>query len=266
MITAYMGAADRQLFYCFDAPQGARARPFGFVLCPPSGREYIFTHRALRQFATRLSRAGFPVLRFDYFATGDSAGDDDEGSVAQWLDDISTAVKTFRNHTAGAAVWLGGLRIGASLAALHAAEHQDVAGLILCDPVANGNRYVDGLLEAQQHWLRMQLGRGRNAAAANGVREVFGFIISSCLEKGLRSLDLATLPRAPAARALLMSSSPQPDPDGCADRLAALGVNVDRQHLLWPELWTEGAEMNDVLMPPARVLQAMVGWAQGEAQ
>lgn len=143
--TGYMGTADKPLFFCFDAPQrattGATTRPFGFVLCPPFGREYVSTHRVFRQFASRLARAGFPVLRFDYFATGDSAGEDSEGSLEQWLDDVATAVDTFRNHTAGMPVWLAGLRVGASLAALYAAQHQDVGGLILWDAVVDGKRY-----------------------------------------------------------------------------------------------------------------------------
>jgi hypothetical protein len=32
--------------------------------------------------------------------------------------------------------------------------------------------------------------------------------------------------------------------------------------MLWPEFWTGGEELDDVLMPPARILQAIVGWAQ----
>jgi len=262
-IAGYMGAPDRRLYYCFDAPQSASVGSFGFVLCPPSGREYVFTHRVFRQLATRLSRAGFPVLRFDYFATGDSAGGDGEGSIAQWLDDIGTAVNTFRNHTAGARVWLIGFRVGASLATLYAARHQDVDGLILWDPVVNGNSYVDSRLAAHQRWLHMQVWRDKTAPASDGVREIIGSLLSNRLESGLRAIDLTALPRVPAPRALLMSSSPQPDPDAFGDRLAALGVAVERQHMVWPEFWTEGTELDDVLMPPARLLQAIVGWAQG---
>lgn len=265
--TGYMGAADKPLFFCFDAPQrattGATTRPFGFVLCPPFGREYVSTHRVFRQFASRLARAGFPVLRFDYFATGDSAGEDSEGSLEQWLDDVATAVDTFRNHTAGMPVWLAGLRVGASLAALYAAQHQDVGGLILWDAVVDGKRYVDTLLEAHQQRFRQTAGHGQTIPAADGVREVFGALLSPRLASGLRAIDLATLPRAPAPQILLMSSSPQADPDDLGGRLAALGASVDRKHVPWPELWAEGAEMNDVLMPPARVLQAMVDSAQG---
>lgn len=258
----YMGATDRQLFYRFHAPQGAQARPFGLVLCPPFGREYIFAHRSFRQWAVRLSRAGFPVLRFDYFGSGDSAGSDDEGSVEQWLDDISTAVSTFGKVTAGARVCLAGLRVGASLATLHATRHQDVAGLILWDPVVNGDRYVDTLISAHERWRRLQLWRTAPPPPADGTREIVGFLLSPRLEVGLRAIELGKLSRAPAARALLMSSSPQPDPDAFGDRLAALGMTVERQHVLWPEFWSEAPDLGDVLMPPARVLQAMIAWAQ----
>ena len=265
-ITGYIGSPDRQLYYCFEAPQSASPSPFGFVLCPPSGREYVFTHRVFRQLATRLSRAGFPVLRFDYFATGDSAGGDTEGSIAHWLDDISAAVNTFRNHTPGVRVWLIGFRVGASLATLYATQHQDIDGLILWDPVVNGNDYVDGRLAAHQRWLHRQAWRDKTAPAADGSREIIGFQLSPRLESDLRTIDLAALPRAPAPRALLMSSSPQPDPNGFGDRLAAFGVAVERQYMAWPEFWTEGAELDDILMPPARPLQAMVGWVQGVAR
>lgn len=41
-------------------------------------------------------------------------------------------------------------------------------------------------------------------------------------------------------------------------------MQIDRQHVAWPEFWTGNEELDDVLMPPARVLQAIVGWAQGQ--
>lgn len=260
-VAGYMGAADKQLFYCYHAPQGAISRSFGFVLCPPSGREYVFAHRTLRQLATRLSRAGFPVLRFDYFASGDSAGEDDAGSVEQWLDDIACAVDTFRNHTAGARVCLAGFRVGASLAAMHAATHRDVDSLVLWDPVVSGERYVDTLLADHDRWLRLQQWRNKATKAADGVREIVGFLLSPRLERGLRGIKLDALP-APARRILLLSSSPDADPERLGDHLASLDVNIDRQHMLWPEFWTGGEELDDVLMPPARILQAIVGWAQ----
>jgi alpha/beta superfamily hydrolase len=261
-IAGYMGSADKQLFYCYHPPLKTTARSFGFVLCPPAGRDYVFAHRNFRQLATLLTRAGFPVLRFDYFASGDSAGKDDEGSVEQWLDDIATAVNTFHRHTAATEVCLAGFRLGASLAALYAVGRQDVNGLILWDAIVNGERYVDTLLAAHERWLRLQTWRDRIVEPTDAAREVIGFLLSPLLEKGLRAIDLTTLPRAPAPRALLISSSAQPDPENFGSLLDRLGMNADRQHVAWPEFWNENQTLADVLMPSARVLQAMVAWAQ----
>ena len=63
----------------------------GAVLCAPWGQEYMRTHRALRQLATQLDRAGIHVFRFDYFGTGDSSGDSDAGTPLRWIEDIRSA-------------------------------------------------------------------------------------------------------------------------------------------------------------------------------
>jgi alpha/beta superfamily hydrolase len=262
-IAAFMGAANKRLFYCYHAPERASSRRVGFVLCPPAGREYVFLHRSFRQLANRLTRAGFPVLRFDYFASGDSAGDDDAGSIEQWLDDIATAVDTFRQHAAGARVCLAGFRIGASLAALHAARHRDIDGLILWDPVVDGDRYVDTLLDEHQRWLAVQIFRNKLAETADGSREVVGFVLSPSLENGLRNIRLSALSYAPAPRVLLLTTSPQADPDHLGEHLASMSVAVNRQHVAWPEFWSEGETLDEILMPSAGALQAMLGWAGG---
>ena len=63
----------------------AEPRPETAVLiCNPFGQEAIRAQRSLRVVAERLSRQGVPSLRFDYFGTGDSPGED--GSVQGLLD------------------------------------------------------------------------------------------------------------------------------------------------------------------------------------
>ena len=69
------------------------------VLCYPWGSEYIHAHRALRQLATRLSMAGFHTLRFDYFGTGDSAGEMEDADLGVWEDDIETAIEELKKDT-----------------------------------------------------------------------------------------------------------------------------------------------------------------------
>jgi pimeloyl-ACP methyl ester carboxylesterase len=102
----------------------------------------------MRVLAERLVRAGHPVLRFDFYGTGDSMGEDVDGDLHGWADDIHTADRELRARSrASQTVWLG-MRLGASIA-LRAAEQAppDLLRLILWDPVLDGERYLQYLRE-----------------------------------------------------------------------------------------------------------------------
>ena len=71
-------------FGLYHPANGEGSRGRGVLICPPIAHEHIRSHRALRFLAVQLARAGFDVLRFDYFAVGDSAGDSEEARVAHW--------------------------------------------------------------------------------------------------------------------------------------------------------------------------------------
>ena len=82
MTPLYFGERTRRLFGVYT-PAHAAGRPArGVVLCHPWGQEYLHAHRSLRKLGDLLAAAGFDVLRFDYFGTGDSAGDLPEASLA----------------------------------------------------------------------------------------------------------------------------------------------------------------------------------------
>ena len=59
------GEGPERLFGCYHAPEGTVSAGFGVVMCYPVEMEYVYAHRPFRQLARRLSRAGFPVVRFD---------------------------------------------------------------------------------------------------------------------------------------------------------------------------------------------------------
>ncbi len=66
-------------------PQTRVSKTCGVVIAPAVGAEYFRSHWAVRRLADQLSRAGFPVLRFDYQGIGDSTGDVSQvGSLATW--------------------------------------------------------------------------------------------------------------------------------------------------------------------------------------
>lgn len=218
------------------------------------------SHRAFRQLAIRLSRAGFPVLRFDYYGCGDSAGDSTEGSVDRWVDDIATAIDELRTRSGITRVYLAGLRLGATLATLLGMHRDKVEGLVLWDPIIDGAQYVEALIELHARWSRLQLWRPKVAAGTEQTREILGFPLTPAMEQGLRSIALAGMVRRPAQRALLVASTDKVDLEGFGRQLEGLSVAVDRRVIPWPEFWVDTGELQDVLMPPMRILQVMVSW------
>jgi alpha/beta superfamily hydrolase len=112
----YFGDSKNPLFGVFHAPQSEAGMDMAIVICPPVVHEYIRTHRALRQLAMALSANGFPVMRFDYFGVGDSAGESGEGGTERWALDIKSAIDEGMSHSNKRNVCLIGLRLGAALA------------------------------------------------------------------------------------------------------------------------------------------------------
>lgn len=109
------------------------------MLCQPWGDEYIYAHRSMRQLAVRLSLAGFHTLRFDYFGSGDSAGEECDTDVAGLQADVVTAIETLKDLGTTEKVSLIGLRVGANVAARTAAAFPgEVEALVLWDPILSG--------------------------------------------------------------------------------------------------------------------------------
>jgi predicted alpha/beta hydrolase len=120
----FFGSAAEPLFGAYHPAAGRPVQSTGVVVCNPFGVEAIYAHRMYRVLAERLARAGFHTLRFDYFGTGDSAGDSGEGSLARWSQDLLAASEELKD-TAGLSrvAWVG-LRLGGTLAALRSEERR----------------------------------------------------------------------------------------------------------------------------------------------
>lgn len=137
--------------------QAASGRDVAVLICNPFGQEAIRAQRALRVVSERLGRQGIPSLRFDYYATGDSPGEDGEGRLSRWRHDIIQADRVLRERSECAhIVWLG-LRLGATLALVAAGEAPDQARprrIILWDPVLHGPAYLKHLGQMHEYWTR----------------------------------------------------------------------------------------------------------------
>lgn len=202
------GPASRRLFGWYHPPAPGQERDTGVVLCPPIGHEALCTHASYRVLAEQLAAVGFPALRFDYDGTGESIGsDEDADRVQNWLASIGLAIDALRDASGSGGIALFGVRLGATLATVAAAERDDVQELLLWAPCRTGRSYL----------REMRMLRAGHAgpdpppqpASAHGVpapehepayEEAAGFVVTRATADALDQLDVSSLAGPPAAR------------------------------------------------------------------
>ncbi|MFO1217392.1 MAG: alpha/beta hydrolase [Burkholderiaceae bacterium] len=263
MTPFYFGAVDRQLFGLF---QGAgSSAPKAVLLCNPYGQEAIRTHRMYRVLADRLVRAGYDVLRFDYFATGDSAGDDAAGELAQWTEDIARAhAELLRRSSADQVTWVG-VRLGATLAIkASAAAARPPDQLVLWEPIVDGMQYLHELSERFVQTLetsydvpnppwRAMMARGGFDLPREGV----GFEVGERLRQQLGELTPASLPRPVAARCDVIEREPRPDVDALVQVWKRGGLTLTEARVAHDFDWLAAEALSTALVP-AQVVQALI--------
>jgi exosortase A-associated hydrolase 2 len=202
----YFGRSEKSLFGIYHPPSGDRTRKCGIVICHPIGREYILGYRALRQLAYQLARAGFAVLRFDYYGCGDSAGDSGEGSVPQWMNDIEAAIEEVKHRGGSTKICLVGVRLGAALGVLVGTPRSDVEAIVLWDPVVDGKHYVTDLMAQHQEWLNERSTETQTPQSMQQTLEVLGYPFNATLQEDLKRVNLLTVERCPAEHVLTLES------------------------------------------------------------
>ncbi len=136
----HQGARLFGMLHDVDDSAGAR---MGWVFCHPFAEEKLWAHRVFVGMARELARNGMPVLRFDYRGYGDSDGQFEDYTHADHVVDIRSAISELRARVPGIGqVGLLGLRYGASLAMLAAADDPAVGRLVLWDPVVDMEQYL----------------------------------------------------------------------------------------------------------------------------
>jgi pimeloyl-ACP methyl ester carboxylesterase len=173
----YFGSRDRLLFGAYHAP--AKSKNAGVVLCHPWGQEYLRAHRSFQYLARLLAKNGLHVMRFDYYGSGDSAGESRETSLESWVSDVSSAIDDVKEMVGIRRVKLVGLRLGGSAAAIVASRRSDVDGLVLWDPIVDGPAYVAELCE---------MAGCEETANRDGTLDVAGFPLTLQLREELAAL------------------------------------------------------------------------------
>lgn len=259
-VPLYFGPADKLLFGCYHEPRTGPSRNCAVVICQPIGHEYVYCHRALRQLAARLSDSGFPVLRFDYYGCGDSSGDAEEGSISQWLQNISAAVSEIRLKANVGQICLIGIRLGAALSLITAAGGGDIDTLVLWDPVVRGTVYLQGLYSLQREALRCRPKPVRACKSDVGT-EIIGFPLPIPLRAELENLNLLKITPKSMTSILSIHSDQTADGDCLKHHLSNKEGQFEYRQVQAPRIWLPTVDGS--LLVPSQILQSIVSWTCG---
>lgn len=251
----FIDTPNGELFTVYHEPEGSLVRSSAVLLLYSGEQEYKMVHWAFRHLAAQLAKQGWPVLRFDYTATGDSEGETGAGNLNLWTDDAVAAVQYLKVRSNCLHVQVVGVRLGAFVAA-RLSRSVPMLNTVLWDPPTSGSAYLADLtrLEAGQraidrfHKVRVPTTRSDDIAFP------FGF------------------PLAKGARALIAAFNWQQEP--VASSFCHTVVTLDRGHAgpaharltkVDEELgWGDSSKTQDALLAP-RSIKAIIGLIGGPA-
>lgn len=240
----FFGSSDRSLFGVYQPPKGRLARDEGIVLCYPMGQEYMRSHRAFRQLSNLLSRAGYHVLRFDYYGTGDSMGESEDVSMQQWQQDIGTAIEELKDNAGIEKVSLVGLRLGAAMAVQAGAGRADVHDVVLWDPVVSGDAYLSNLLEHVE-------------GPRSGTVGVLGFPLTPSLQEEIGDLDISSPGEVVASKLAVFVSDDLDEYRRLQRSWADNGIACDFACIPCAGNWNEVDNFGSALVPQ-EIIQGIV--------
>jgi alpha-beta hydrolase superfamily lysophospholipase len=220
----------RELFGFYHAPLAA-SRAGAIVLCMPHGWEFEGTYRAYGRLAERLAMAGFPVLRFDYHGTGNSSGADwDPDRVAAWIASVKYAVEEVRARSGVDHVSLYGVRLGALIAGLAAAQLGGISSIVMWAPCVTGKSYV------REQKIKRSLNPDESiltgAKLADGGDEAGGYMLSASTIEALNAASLMKTPPG-APKYLVLGRDDLPGGEAAFTR-SLIDAGVDAQYLQPP--------------------------------
>lgn len=184
---------ERPLFGLLHASTASRhASSNVLVVCAPLLQDGIRAHRALWSLGDVVGRNGVPTLAFDWYGTGDSAGDDEALNLAGMLLDLQQ-VELELAHRFGAPKlqWLA-LRSAALPLLAHLSRQDAPADVVLWEPQLDGRALVEDW-RAQHHAQLYESGRYVHARHEPDADDLLGFKVDAALPDALSALDAAQL-------------------------------------------------------------------------
>jgi len=264
MIPFHFGPPERSLFGLYHPPEGPSHRDRAVLMCNPFGQEAVRSHRVFRVLAERLAREGMAVLRFDYHATGDSPGADEEGDLAGWVGDVRVALRELVARSGARRVVCVGARLGGALAVRAASGLAEATRLVLWDPIVGGEDYLAMLrvkhVEALESTFSLPDPAWREKLANDPTaftEEAIGFGMSPALRQQVRQLGPHSLPLPPGITVHVLSHPDDAAVNTWVASLPARGVEGTHWPLEQSFDWTVGERRNSALVPPAALARLM---------
>jgi len=257
MTPFYFGDSKKQLYGVYHPPTAYSQNADAVLICYPLWEEYFRTHRAITQLANKLAASGFPVLRFDYFATGDSAGSTDQCTLEQWLQDIETAIFELKDLSATHNVSIVGLRLGATLAAL-ASQRTNINKLVLWDPIVYGKLYIQNMKYMQNQLVRQHLQDIRQPIQKLLLNddEYFGFRLPKTILSSISDVDLLNT-KLKANDTVLCVTEEKPEFRELMDHLSEQKIKSNYKFIENKVTWDNLEALAVAHMPPA-IIQSIV--------
>lgn len=229
-------------------PVEGALRSTGVVLCDALGRDGRCGRLAMRLLAEGLAAKGFAVLRYDHRGEGESLDRPlNEDALPIWRADARTATTYLRELCGVRQIVMGGLRSGATLAALFADQAD---GLLLLGPVTRGA----GWLREMQVAAKVLANAGTEAQG--GVFDAEGLELNAASQASIGAINLKELPAAPAQVFLAAQNSAV---GGLAASLQALGAQVELTDFAGFEALFEDAAVNH---PPLDMIALATAWLE----
>lgn len=246
-IEPFFLAGGHGALFCIYLHPGGAAPKGGILYLHPFAEEMHKSRRMAALQARRFAAEGYAVLQVDLTGCGDSACDFGDATWEAWLDDARRASAWLTEKTA-APIILWGLRTGANLAVELAGALPGVRQLILWQPVASGEQYLNQFLRIRL--ASEMLGGSQAQSGTKDLRakletgesvEVGGYMLCPAMTRSLARLRLAgTPPPCPVAwleAGTEEGTSPNPASQRIVDAWRAAGASVHTRTVAGEPFW-----------------------------
>ncbi len=137
----FFGHHDNQLYGVYHPTSELNQEKQAILFCPAITNDYQRSRPLLQQLASKLSSAGYPCMRFDYYGCGDSRGSSQEMTLERCKENILASIQELKIRSGCQKIILFGIRFGATLIT-NISIPSEVEQLILFDPIETGFQFL----------------------------------------------------------------------------------------------------------------------------